>query len=209
MTARPDDDNAPLAARKHPTGPAGSHHVTSTTRDNDQWTTDPGSLRVLTNEAWGVTSHCFVCEPTNGAGLRIPFFHDEAADTVTAGFELGPQFSGAPTYVHGGVLLALLDEAMAWAAIAIGGQWAVTGETTTRFEQPVMVGELYRVTARIEDREGASKLTTAAEITDRAGTGRARATATMIVLGEAQAATAAGVTIDELHTNGDTPLIGD
>ena len=194
---------------KHPTGRAGSHHVTSTTRDDDQWTTDPGGLRALTNEAWGVTSNCFVCEPTNGAGLRIPFFHDEAADTVRADFELGPQFSGAPTYVHGGVLLALLDEAMAWAAIAVGGQWAVTGETTTRFEQPVMVGERYRVTARIEDRECASKLMTAAEITDRAGTGRARATATLIVLGEAQAAAAADVAVDELHANGHAPLTGD
>ena len=40
-----------------------------------------------------------------------------------------PEFSGAPTLVHGGATLALMDEAMAWATIAIGGKFAFTKET--------------------------------------------------------------------------------
>lgn len=155
-------------------------------------------MNALTNERWGFRSNCFVCEPTNGAGLRIPFFHDDESDTVVADLELDDRFSGAPAYVHGGVLLAVLDEAMAWAGIAVGGSWAVTGETTTRFERPVLVGEPHRVTARIDGDEGGTKLLAAAEITDAAGTRCAAATATLIVLGDAQLADAAGVTVDDL-----------
>ncbi len=73
----------------------------------------------LENARWGFESNCFVCEPRNDAGLRIPFFHDEASATVTATFTLDDRFSGAPSYLHGGVLLAVLDEAMAWATIAL------------------------------------------------------------------------------------------
>ena len=155
-------------------------------------------MKPLTNERWGFRSNCFVCEPTNGAGLRIPFFHDETTDSVVADLQLDDRFSGAPTYVHGGVLLAVLDEAMAWAGIAIGASWAVTGETTTRFERPVVVGKPHRVTARIDGEERGTKLFAEAEITDAEGARCATATATLIVLGEAQLAEAAGVGIDDL-----------
>ena len=66
------------------------------------------------------------------------------------------------------------------------------------------------MTVRIEGRNAASKLMAAAGITNMAGTACARATATLIVPGEAQAAAAAaaGVTADELHTDGHAPLIG-
>jgi len=30
-------------------------------------------LLSLTNDRWGFASNCFACEPTNEAGLRIPF----------------------------------------------------------------------------------------------------------------------------------------
>lgn len=154
-------------------------------------------MRALTNDQWGFASNCFVCEPANDAGLRIPFFHDEATDTVTAEFALDDRFSGAPTYAHGGVLLAVLDEAMAWAAIAVAHRWAVTGETTTRFEHPVLVGESYRVTARITrpPSEGSATLGAAAVIAAADGRSCAAATATFVVLGEAQASDAAGAAI--------------
>src|SRR5699024_8543549 len=83
-------------------------------------------VQALTNDQWGFESNCFVCEARNDAGLRIPFFHDEDTGTVTATFTLDDRFSGAPSYVHGGLLLAVLDEAMAWAAIAVAHRWAMT-----------------------------------------------------------------------------------
>jgi uncharacterized protein (TIGR00369 family) len=157
------------------------------------------TVEALTNERWGFDSNCFVCEPRNDAGLRIPFFHDDASDVVVASFTLDDRFSGAPSYLHGGVLLAVLDEAMAWATIAIAHRWAVTGETTTRFEHPVRVGQTYTVTARIAGpvTETGSTLATSAEITDQHGQRCAVSTATFVVLGEAQAADAAGTDIGQ------------
>ena len=151
-------------------------------------------MQALTNENWGFETNCFVCEPRNEAGLRIPFFHDDTTDTVTADFELDGRFTGAPNYLHGGVLLAILDEAMAWAAIAIAHRWAVTAETTTRFEHPVRTGRTYTVNATITDpvAEGSASLGAAASITDAKGRTCATATATFVVLGEAQAIDALG-----------------
>lgn len=161
-------------------------------------------MKALTNDEWGFTSNCFVCERTNEAGLRIPFFHDDESDTVTATFTLNDRFSGAPSYAHGGVLLAILDEAMAWAAIAVAHRWAVTGETATRFEQPVRLGGSYTVTARITapPADGSATLGAAADIVDAEGHTCATASATFVVLGEAQAADAAGGELGQIAKMG-------
>ena len=148
----------------------------------------------LHNDDWGYESNCFVCERRNERGLRIPFFHDTARDAVTADLQLSGDFSGAPTMVHGGVVLAVLDEAMAWACIAIGRRWAVTTETTTRFERAVRVGKPYRVEARIVERTDA-EIRTSAQVLDVRGQLRAEATALFTVLGEAQVMRAAGADV--------------
>ncbi len=67
----------------------------------------------LHNGSWGIDTNCFVCEPINDRGLQIPFWHDDERDVVTADFELPTASSGAPMLVLGGVILAVLDEAMA------------------------------------------------------------------------------------------------
>ena len=120
-----------------------------------------GSLIPLSNDVWGFESNCFVCEPRNTAGLGIPFHHDTLASTVLAEFSLDERFSGAPKYVHGGVALAILDEAMAWATIALAQRFAITAETTTKFERPVRLGGTHIVTARIERIDGRNIFTTA------------------------------------------------
>jgi uncharacterized protein (TIGR00369 family) len=146
----------------------------------------------LENRRWGFESNCFVCEPRNAAGLRIPFEHDDEAEVVRAAFALDDRFSGAPTYVHGGVVLAVLDEAMSWATIAIGGVFAVTGETSATFLRPVRVGRDHTVEARVEE-AAEDRLATSASVLD--GTGRAcvEARATFVPLGPAQAVDAIGV----------------
>lgn len=148
----------------------------------------------LHNEDWGFETNCFVCEPTNERGLRIPFFHDDDLDVVAAEFELTDVFSGAPTLVHGGVTLAVMDEAMAWACIAIGHRWAVTTETTTRFHRAVRVGSRYRVEAHVVDHIG-DTLRTRAELFDRRDVLRVESTATFTTLGEAQAVRLAGAAV--------------
>lgn len=107
------------------------------------------TLKPLTNAGWGFDSMCFVCEAANEKGLRIPFFHDDEAATITAELTLTEAFSGAPSFVHGGVLMAVCDEAMCWAAIAIAGTWAMTAANSHRFRRPVRLGRPYRVVARV------------------------------------------------------------
>lgn len=138
-------------------------------------------MRPLTNDGWGFTSNCFVCEPRNDAGLRIPFHHDTIDDEVVAEFDLDQRFSGAPAFIHGGVILAVLDEAMAWATIAIAERFAVTTETTTCFERPVKVGRRHRVRAWIDSIDGRT-IEAAAEVVREDGKRCARSRATFTAL---------------------------
>ncbi len=151
-------------------------------------------LRPLTNDGWGFDSSCFVCEPRNAAGLQIPFHHDVAAQRVVAEFSLDERFSGAPQYVHGGVSLAILDEVMAWAAIAIAGRFAVTTETTSRFERPVKIDRDHTVRAWIDDVDG-RLIRTCAEIVDARDRRCVTSAAVFTSLDVEQAGDAAGVAI--------------
>ncbi len=146
----------------------------------------------LHNDDLGYETNCFVCEQRNESGLRIPFFHDTDRNLIVAEFALGDEFSGAPSMLHGGVTLAILDEAMAWACIAIERQWAVTSETSTRFDRAVYVDRPHTVEAEIVDRVD-DRITTVGRILDTKGGVRAKARATFIALGEAQIKRAVGL----------------
>ena len=145
----------------------------------------------LRNDDLGYETNCFVCEPTNESGLRIPFFHDDERDVVTAELNLPGAFSGAPTMLHGGVVLAVLDEAMAWACIAIARRWAVTAETSTTFHRAVRVDVPHAVEAEVLER-GDGELRCAGRVLDVKGNVRAESHATFTVLGEAQFLRAVG-----------------
>jgi acyl-coenzyme A thioesterase PaaI-like protein len=153
----------------------------------------------LTNAGWGFESLCFVCEDANQRGLRIPFFHDDEAETVTAEFTLDEAFSGAPAFVHGGVLMAVCDEAMCWATIAVAGTWALTAGNSHRFLRPVRLGRPYRVEARVigSDDEG---IRTSAVITS-GSTGKlaVEADAVFSPLGPAQASRAIAADVAPEH----------
>ena len=150
----------------------------------------------LDNRRWGLDSNCFVCEERNPGGLGVPFFADRDQQMVTATFTLDDRFSGAPTYVHGGVVLAILDEAMAWATIALSGCFAVTKATSTRFRAPVMVGQSYEVRGRVDADDG-SELDCRAEVIDSSGAVCAEATAVFVAMGAAQAIEAAGADVPD------------
>lgn len=135
----------------------------------------------LTNEQWGFSSNCFVCEPKNELGLRIPFFHDGEREVVTATLELSNAFSGAPTYVHGGVILAVLDEVQSWATIAVAGKFAVTTKTATAFEKPVRVGKTYTLEGEIRSIDG-DTIETVGRIIDHRGDIRASSESTLSLI---------------------------
>jgi len=144
----------------------------------------------LTNDRWGYESSCFVCEASNQHGLQIPFQLDDDGETVSASFTLGAEHSGAPSLVHGGLSLAVLDEAQAWAVIAITRKWGLTRTTQATFDGAVFVDQPNRVAARVIS-DGDRTVTTEATICDPSGTVVVRSQASFTVVGvidESQAA---------------------
>ena len=146
---------------------------------------------LLDNEQWDFGTNCFVCEPRNERGLGIPFFHDAEAARVVASFTPAAHHSGAPAYAHGGFSMALLDEGMAWAVIAIAHRFGVTRSTEVQFQRPVKVAAEHEVACAIESHDGRD-LVASGEIRDARGRVcvSARSTFYALTAEEARAATA-------------------
>lgn len=145
----------------------------------------------LSNEQWGFSSNCFACEPTNPEGLAIPFFHDDERAMVVAEFTLSNAFSGAPSYLHGGVVMTILDEIQAWGTIAIAGKFAVTTKTTVEFPRPVRVDKTYTAEAEVTS-FGDTSIETVGRILDHQGKVCAAGVSSFYVLSAAVAADAIG-----------------
>ena len=150
------------------------------------------AVHALTNSRWGFESKCFVCEPSNEWGLQIPFTHDDVDGVVRATFELDHRFSGAPNYVHGGLVLTVLDEAMAWATIALAGSFALTRTTTASFLRPVRVGEPCRVEAKVVGETEGGDLEVTGVVRNARGQPCAEARAVFVPMSAAQASSAIG-----------------
>ncbi len=78
---------------------------------------------------------CFVCGEENLAGLRLRFFVED--DRVKATFRPQPHHCGYANVVHGGIVAALLDETMGWAANRAMARMTLTAELTVRYIKPV------------------------------------------------------------------------
>jgi uncharacterized protein (TIGR00369 family) len=91
---------------------------------------------------------CFACGPENEIGLRLRF-ERAGEDSVLARTTLRPEFQGWRGIAHGGVALALLDEAMAHAAGAAGHR-GVTASMNARFRKPVPLGVPLEIEGRVK-----------------------------------------------------------
>lgn len=91
---------------------------------------------------------CFACGPENEIGLHLRFERLDD-DGVCARATLGPEFQGWKGIAHGGIALALLDEAMAHAAGAAGYR-GVTASMNARFRKPVPLGARIRIEGRVQ-----------------------------------------------------------
>lgn len=91
---------------------------------------------------------CFACGPENEIGLRLRFERD-GENGVVARTQLRPEFQGWQGIAHGGVALALLDEAMAHAAGAAGHR-GVTASLNARFRKAVPLGVPLRIEGRVK-----------------------------------------------------------
>ncbi len=90
--------------------------------------------------------HCFGCGTLNEFGLQLAF--RRARGGVWAELRPDRRYEGYVGIVHGGVLTAMLDEAMSW-AITAEGQFAMTARLNTSFRRPARVGSLLRVEGQV------------------------------------------------------------
>jgi len=79
--------------------------------------------------------NCFACGPDNPIGLHLRF-ERAGPRSVRAHVVLDRSFQGWRDVAHGGIVIALLDEAMAHAAGAAGFR-GITASLSTRFRAPI------------------------------------------------------------------------
>jgi len=91
---------------------------------------------------------CYVCGKENPAGLGIGFEIDRKLRTISAKFTPSDVHEGYEGIIHGGILSALLDEAMAKLTVSLGIP-AVTAEITVRFRTTAAPGEALFVSGRL------------------------------------------------------------
>jgi acyl-coenzyme A thioesterase PaaI-like protein len=93
--------------------------------------------------------NCFACGPDNPVGMHLQFERAPAgAEGVRAGVSLAPQYQGWRGIAHGGIVMALLDEAMAHAA-GYAGHRGVTASVNVRFRKPVPLEVPIEVRGRV------------------------------------------------------------
>ena len=92
---------------------------------------------------------CFVCGQKNSDGLQLQFRYSPDSGKVETRFVPDAKYQGWKGVLHGGIIMTLLDEVMAKAAVKKGFN-VLTGEITTKFKNPARVMEPLRCEAEIE-----------------------------------------------------------
>jgi len=122
---------------------------------------------------------CFVCGKDNPGGLRLHFYRE--GSTVKAEFVPDVIFAGYGNIVHGGIVSAVLDEAIVWAAYVSEKRFGVTAELNIRFLKPVPVKEMCIVSGRVT--ESKKRICTCeAFLTDKSGTVFAKASGRILLM---------------------------
>jgi uncharacterized protein (TIGR00369 family) len=123
---------------------------------------------------------CFVCGDQNRSGLGARFKVD--GDTVSTVFTPREPQMGYRGITHGGVLSALLDEAMGWAPSWKNKRFCVAAELNVRFIKPLPLGTEVTVSGRVT--EGRGRLWKAeGEVQDASGTIYARGSGRYVSVG--------------------------
>lgn len=98
--------------------------------------TDGGGGAIIANRDHG----CFGCGQLNDRGLKLTFFENPGTTGVWTRWMPTADFEGYGGIIHGGIVCTILDEVMAW-SLYRDATWAVTASMSTRFRQPLVVGE--------------------------------------------------------------------
>jgi len=91
---------------------------------------------------------CFVCGQRNPFGLHLVFRLDN--NTIVAEFQPREEHQGFPGIIHGGIVAAVLDEALGRTSVlAENPEWTMTGRLEVRYRRNVPYGPLLRVRAAL------------------------------------------------------------
>jgi len=91
---------------------------------------------------------CYVCGRKNPVGLGVEFQVSAETRSISAKFIPKEAHQGYEGIVHGGILSALLDEAMAKLAYSLAIP-AVTAEITVKFKSPASPGDELNITGKL------------------------------------------------------------
>lgn len=108
-------------------------------------------MRLPAVQYW--TSACFVCGRDNLEGMRATVVAGKWGAVVAA--TLPEKLVGLPGILHGGVVVAVLDEAMWYAVYGQAGIPSVTAHLDARFVRPAPPGRPLLAVARLERRDEA------------------------------------------------------
>lgn len=125
---------------------------------------------------------CIICGHSNHLGVRLRFHRllapHGAAVGVCADTTVPGHLQGFDGLVHGGIICALLDDAMWWAVYARHGVITVTGDMQLRFRQPIPITSHLRLEGIATD--GRRIYGAAGRILDVSGTVLAEASARFV-----------------------------
>ena len=94
----------------------------------------------------GGYSLCFGCGQDNPIGLKLSFQWD--GETARAEFTPTEFYQGWPGLVHGGIIICMLDEAMAYAAL-FEGMNCVTAKMQVKLSRPASIDEPLVITSSV------------------------------------------------------------
>jgi len=96
------------------------------------------------------TNGCLDCGKHNPHGLKLRLHVLPDSGLVSTEFVPKPEHVGPDGIVHGGVISAVMDEAMVWASTWRGKRFCFTGEINVRFREPLKPYQAARVEASVE-----------------------------------------------------------
>jgi acyl-coenzyme A thioesterase PaaI-like protein len=110
---------------------------------------------------------CFICGKANPIGLKVDFTVDAQALKISGSFTPRREHEGYRGILHGGLVSALLDEAMVkllWEA----GIPSVSASLEVRLAKPARIGEPLHISGWVDSQKG-KLVFAAARIVDHAG----------------------------------------
>ncbi len=124
--------------------------------------------------------HCFACGPRNPHGLKMTFHTD--GSSVFSWVTVPGHLRGWDNLIHGGVISAILDEIMSWAAIYLIKKMPLTKSMTIDFIKPVHVDSELQAEGRVLERSGNRDVRMEGFLTDTKGALCARSTGLFVML---------------------------